>query len=329
MERRSRRGKKKILILCLMILIVVLGAFVVWKVFFTEQESEWDDSLSQSDLGQITYEGRKYSYNSNLTNILFLGIDNEEGLKDDNMPSEAGQSDCIMVLTLDKEKKEARILQIPRDTMTEVDVYNAGGNQFTTVHKQIATQYAYCIGGASSCVATKKTVSELLYELPIDGYLAMDFTTISVMNDAVGGVRITVPQDYTVIDPAFQKDATLTLTGEQAHDYVRWRDTNASFSNYDRMDRQSQYILALIDTIRNRAGADSDYYGTLYSLVEKYMVTDVNESQIKQLADYQLDTEDIQVIPGEAKKGEIYEEFYVDEENLIKMLIETFYILEE
>ena len=59
------------------------------------------------------------------------------------------------------------------------------------------------------------------------------------------------------------------------------------------------------------------------------MVTDVNESQIKQLADYQLDTEDIQVIPGEAKKGEIYEEFYVDEENLIKMLIETFYILEE
>ena len=329
MERRSRRGKKKILILCLMILIVVLGAFVVWKVFFTEQESEWDDSLSQSDLGQITYEGRKYIYNSNLTNILFLGIDNEEGLKDDNMPSEAGQSDCIMVLTLDKEKKEARILQIPRDTMTEVDLYDASGNYSTMVTEQIATQYAYSIGGKSSCFATKKTVSELLYDLPIDGYLAMEYSSIAIVNDAVGGVEITVPEDYTMIDPAFEKGATLKLTGKQAHAYVRWRDTNASFSNYDRMDRQVQYIPALIDTIQNQVGEDGNYYKTLYPLVEKHMITDLSEDEINALAEYELITSDVQYLPGEGKKGKEYEEFYVDEKKLQKMLIETFYILEE
>ena len=303
MERRSRRGKKKILILCLMILIVVLGAFVVWKVFFTEQESEWDDSLSQSDLGQITYEGRKYSYNSNLTNILFLGID--------------------------KEKKEARILQIPRDTMTEVDLYDASGNYSTMVTEQIATQYAYSIGGKSSCFATKKTVSELLYDLPIDGYLAMEYSSIAIVNDAVGGVEITVPEDYTMIDPAFEKGATLKLTGKQAHAYVRWRDTNASFSNYDRMDRQVQYIPALIDTIQNHVGEDGNYYKTLYPLVEKHMITDLSEDKINALAEYELITSDVQYLPGEGKKGEEYEEFYVDEKKLQKMLIETFYILEE
>ena len=38
---------------------------------------------------------------------------------------------------------------------------------------------------------------------------------------------------------------------------------------------------------------------------------------------------DIQRLPGEIKKGEVYEEFYLDDEALQKMLIETFYILKK
>jgi LCP family protein required for cell wall assembly len=250
-------------------------------------------------------------------------------MKDDNMPSEAGQSDCIILLTLDKSKKEARILQIPRDTMTEVDVYNVGGYLFTTLQAQIATQYAYHIGGASSCMATKKTVSELLYDLPIDGYLAMDYTNIATVNDAIGGVEITVPQDYTMINPAFTEGTTLRLMGEQAHDYVRWRDINQSFSLYDRMDRQVQYILAMLDALQVYVKENKNDYTGLYSIVEENMVTNLSEEQIEKLLGYQLDAENIEILPGEAKKGEIYEEFYVNEEKLQKMLIEMFYILEE
>ena len=326
MERKSK--KKKVLLLILLLLVGLLVAWVL-KNLLKEPESEWDDSQSQVDIDQITYNGKQYSYNNNLTNILFLGIDNSSGIKDDNMPSEAGQSDCVILLTLDKEKKEARILQIPRDTMTEIDVYNVGGNMFTTVQGQIALQYAYSTGGASSCMAVKKTVSELLYELPIDGYLAMDYTKIATVNDAIGGVEITVPQDYTMIDSAFQKDTTLTLTGQQAHDYVRWRDTNESFSLYGRMERQVQYILAMLDTLQKNVKASGNGYASLYSLVEENMVTNLNESQVEKLLEYQLDAENIEILPGEAKSGEIYEEFYVNEENLQKMLIETFYILEE
>lgn len=329
MERRKQRSKKGILILLLILLLIVAIAVVLWNVFQEGPQEEWDDSLSQSSINQITYEGKQYSYNPDLINILFLGIDNSAGIKDDNMPSEAGQSDCLILLTLDKEKKEARILQIPRDTMTEVDVYNVGGYLFTTLQAQIATQYAYHIGGESSCMATKKTVSELLYDLPIDGYLAMDYTNIATVNDAIGGVKITIPQDYTMIDPVFQEGATLTLMGKQAHDYVRWRDTNASFSLYDRMERQVQYIMAMIDSFQGYVEKNGNDYSTLLSLVDKNMVTNLNESQIEKLLEYQLDTENIEILPGEAKKGEIYEEFYVNEEKLQKMLIEMFYILEE
>lgn len=329
MLRRNQRSKKKILLLVLAFLLLAGIAILIWQDSESKPEEEWDDSLSQSSIGQITYDGKQYSYNNDLTNILFLGIDNSSGMKDDNMPSEAGQSDCIILLTLDKSKKEARILQIPRDTMTEVDVYNVGGYLFTTLQAQIATQYAYHIGGASSCMATKKTVSELLYDLPIDGYLAMDYTNIATVNDAIGGVEITVPQDYTMINPAFTEGTTLRLMGEQAHDYVRWRDTNQSFSLYDRMDRQVQYILAMLDTLQIYVKENKNDYTGLYSIVEENMVTNLSEDQIEKLIGYQLDAENIEILPGEAKKGEIYEEFYVNEEKLQKMLIEMFYILEE
>jgi len=325
-ERRSKG--KKVLLLILFLLVCLIVAWVLKNVL-KEPEAEWDDDQSQMDINQITYEGKQYSYNTNLINILFLGVDNTDMLTEDNLPGEAGQSDCIMILTLDKEKKEGRILQIPRDTMTEVDLYDTSGNYSTTVTEQIATQYAYSIGGKSSCFATKQTVSELLYELPIDGYLAMEYSSIAIVNDAVGGVTITVPQDYTMIDPAFEKGATLKLTGEQAHSYVRWRDTNASFSNNDRMERQVGYIPALIETIQNHVGEDGNYYKSLYPLVEKYMITDLSEDEINALAEYKLNTSDVQYLPGEGKKGEKYEEFHVNEKKLQKMLIEMFYILEE
>ena len=294
-----------------------------------DREPIWDDNLSQSSISEITYDGKQYRYNHNLINILYLGIDNNDVIRNDMMPGNAGQTDCIMILSLNKETKQAKILQIPRDTMTEIDIYNRSGEAFKTVTEQIATQYAYCTGGTNSCWAAKKTISEMLYDLPIDGYLAMDMASISLVNDAIGGVTLKIPKDYTMIDPEFQEGVTLTLKGEQAYDYVHWRDTNASFSNNDRMERQVQYIPAMIDTIRNNAELEKNYYDVIYPLVEKYITTDLQENEINELAQYELAVSDIQRLPGEGKKGEIYEEFYLDDEELQKMLIETFYILKE
>ena len=122
MEINSGDNKKKKLLLVIIFLVILLALGFLLKFLFAEPEPEWDDDLSQDWITEIMYEGKTYCYNTNLTNILFLGIDNESGIRDDNMPSEAGQSDCIILLTLDSESKKGRILQIPRDTMTEVDI---------------------------------------------------------------------------------------------------------------------------------------------------------------------------------------------------------------
>ena len=53
------------------------------------------------------------------------------------------------------------------------------------------------------------------------------------------------------------------------------------------------------------------------------------EEEIKKLAEYTLSTSDIIRLPGEGKKGEVFEEFYLNEKELEKMLIEMFYILQK
>lgn len=103
-------NKKKIgLIVILAVAIVAIAAGIV--LFLTrDKKTETDTDLSaetetqsQANLNQIDYNGKKYEYNSNLMNILFLGVDNAEDIDTSYMPGEAGQADCIMLLSLDKE----------------------------------------------------------------------------------------------------------------------------------------------------------------------------------------------------------------------------------
>ncbi len=326
---KDRRIRKRVLLVLLFLLLLLAGVFILWKVFGEEQKPKWDDNLSQGEIDQITYEGRQYSYNTNLVNILFLGIDKNDELREDNIPGEAGQSDCIMLLTLNEETKKASILQIPRDTMTQIDIYDANGEYSTTVTEQLATQFAYSIGGERSCWATKKTVSELLFDLPIAAYLAMDMSAVDEVNDAVGGVTITIPEDYTRIDPAFEKGVTLKLTGKQAYDYVHYRDYDLAFSNNGRMQRQFDYVPAFINAVRGNVDVSGKGYEIMKPFLGKTIYTDMEAAEIDALAEYDLKTSDMTVLPGEGKKGEKYEEFHIDAEKNQKFLIETFYILEK
>ena len=68
---------------------------------------------------------------------------------------------------------------------------------------------------------------------------------IADITNLMGGVTLTVPEDYTDIDPAFKAGETIVLAGEQAEKYVRYRDVNVSGSNTQRMERQAQFMEAL------------------------------------------------------------------------------------
>ncbi len=252
-----------------------------------------------------------------------MGIDKADDIDKTYMPGEAGQADCIMLLSLDQDTKEANIWQINRNSMTQVDLYDVSGNAYKTINKQLATQYAYCIGGSRSCWATEKTVGNMLYDLPIDGYVSLAVDGISEINDALGGVKVTMVEADEAVDASFVAGTDVVLKGDLAETYVRRRDINVFDSVTDRMRRQTTYITAMISQMKNKSG--SSLYDTLSPFLDNYILTDLDAGQLEALKNYEYKTDDIHYLPGETTMGEKYEEFHIDETKLQQMLIDNFY----
>ena len=75
-------------------------------------------------------------------------------------------------------------------------------------------------------------VSNLFYGMPINGYVALNMNAVAMINDAVGGVTVTVPEDMAQVDPSFAEGAAVTLTGDQALKFTRYRDTERIFQQF-------------------------------------------------------------------------------------------------
>ena len=284
----------------------------------TAEESREDAGTS----GTITYDGKQYKLDTSVRTVLFMGIDQQAKADLSGTPGENGQSDSLNLLVMNTGTRKAQVLQISRDSMVDIDIYSVGGEKLRTEEGQIALQYAYGDGAERSCQLTSDKVSDLLYGVRIDNYLSLTLEGMVVATDAVGGITLTVPEDYTAIDPAFQQGATVTLNGELAEKYVRTRDIEVLDSNNQRMDRQSQFMSALIEKLQ---GIDSTArYASLYTELEPYMVTSMTADELKDISEYSVSEEMLRV-PGEIIEKDGHAQYLVNNEELQKIILELFY----
>ena len=282
--------------------------------------SSTDDAEKSSDT--IVVDGREYRLNTNIQTVLFMGIDKNAKSDMGDRAGENGQSDSLNLLIVDRETKKAQILQISRDSMVDIDIYSASGEKMISEPGQIALQYAYGDGEEESCRLTAGKVSELLYGVNVDSYLSLTMEGMVKAADAIGGVTMTVPEDYTWIDPAFSKGATRTMDGEMVEKYVRSRDTEVLDSNVQRMERQSQFMGALIEKLQSVK--ETSNYLSLYQQMEPYMVTNMTADEMKSLSEYDIDTNTLEV-PGEVILKDGHAQFIIDNEALRKIILKTFY----
>lgn len=282
--------------------------------------SSTDNEEKSSDT--IVVDGREYRLNTNIQTVLFMGIDKNAKSDMGDRTGENGQSDSLNLLIVDRETKRAQILQISRDSMVDIDIYSASGEKMISEPGQIALQYAYGDGEEESCRLTAGKVSELLYGVSVDSYLSLTMEGMVKAADAIGGVTLTVPEDYTWIDPAFSKGTTLTMDGEMVEKYVRSRDTEVLDSNVQRMERQSQFMGALIEKLQSVK--ETSNYLSLYQQMEPYMVTNMTADEMKSLSEYDIDTNMLDV-PGEVILKDGHAQFIVDNEALRKIILKTFY----
>lgn len=286
-----------------------------------KSESEEDASVET-----ITYDGVTYRYKEDIRSYLLMGIDKTTAAEKDNA-GRSGQADTITLLVRDERKKKLKILEIPRDTMTQIEVYDAQGKSLGMTEDHINIQYAYGDGRGSSCRLMTEAVSNLLYQIPVHGYCAMMMNGIAVLNDAVGGVTVTVPQEgFSFEGQQYEPGTEVILSGAMAESFVRYRDTDESLSSMKRMENQNVFLEAWMCQAQEAASKDAGFAARLYMALEPYLVTDMgNDLFAELLQDASAFEKEKQMLPGSGSAGEHFDEYHVDENALYELVLEMFY----
>ena len=289
-----------------------------------------NDILNNSKpIRSIEYNGSTYAYNDNLEVLLFIGVDDREVIDYGVDGRNHAQADLLLLAIFNKDKKTYTLLQINRDTMADMMCYDYHGTYTGLINEQIALAHTYRSGKEDSCEDTVFAVSRYLYDIDISNYFCLTMDAIPVINNSVGGVTVTIEDDFSEIDPTLVKGETIKLQGDQAEYYVRGRMSVVNDpTNINRMSRQRTYMSSLLPMLGEKTANDDNFALRLFDKLSPYMVTDCTVDQltnyISQFSDYTLDG--IISPEGNSVKGEKFMEFYADEAALKKIIIELFYV---
>lgn len=236
---KRQKQKRKLIIFGIEVfcLLLLLGVLYVWSLWDkVEVDTDFGDSEAgiNEDLGDdtlLTLEG--------YTNIALFGLDNRsEGEYD------KGQSDVIMIASINNETKEVKLVSVYRDTYMSI-----GNGKFTKANA------AYAKGGAKQAVQ----MLNANLDLNIKEYACVDWMAVTEAVDALGGVTIEVTkQEVPFINagvyemntklgtnsPNLEKAGTVRLNGVQATSYARIRKTAGN--DFKRSSRQRIVLEAML-----------------------------------------------------------------------------------
>ena len=164
-------------------------------------------------------------------NIVVMGCDIRK--------EDAGRSDTLFVVMLEKSKKNATLLSVPRDTRVKIK-----GHGWDKINA------AFAYGGHK---LTQETVQDFL-GIKLNNYVVVDFQGFIGLVDAIGGVDINVEKRMYYYDPYANFEIDLKpgkqhLDGKTAMQYVRYRDEEGDIG---RIRRQQKFIMALYQEIASK-----------------------------------------------------------------------------
>ncbi len=351
MNNRERGRKSNIgWILGSIVLLAIIGV-LVWMVLSGDEEpaptpaesaveeqnaggrdiggsSEYVEKWQE---GVITYKGQGYRYNDDIKSYLFMGIDKDGTLEESEAENyiDGGQSDAMFLLVVDNETEQISIIAINRNTMAMIDVYDPDGVYLGRQRLQICLQHGYGDGRRVSCQYAADAVSRLFNNIPISGYLAMNMDGMISLTDSIGGIEVTVEEDFTSSNGTYSYKAgeTVKLDGPAAYSFLRSRDTTVFDSAGQRLARQQLYIQSLMLKLQSLMSGSIGTAARVFKAIEPYTVTSLDVVQLAEdFYTYSFSAEeDMYSIPGEITKGETFEEYIIDDTALYDLIIQLFY----
>lgn len=175
-----------------------------------------------SDLDVLERLARENDNYKNVTNILLLGIDSEDGV---------GRSDAMMIFTVDKNNAKIKLTSIIRDSY----VYIAGYGMDKINH-------AYAFGGSSLALRAVNTN----FDMNIQDFVTVNFGDIIEIVDTIGGLDVELTSEEARIIGVDGKGTHL-LDGAQTLRYARIRSTAGG--DFKRTSRQREVITLILDKL--------------------------------------------------------------------------------
>ena len=235
-KKKKKKKKRKVLFVFELLLLIVLavGLFAAAKLSKVQRVKIKDDEIKQKVEEQLPEYTAKAM--QGYWNIALYGVDSRDG-------EDSGQSDTIMVCSINKDTKEVKLASVYRDTYLE------SGNNENSFKK--ATD-VYGIYGVERSI---KMLNENL-DLDITDFMTVNMNAVADLVNDVGGVDIEVREDEINFLNGYQNEGSeitgmeiipvteagmQTLNGLQALSYCRIRYTEAIDAEHEGLDYERTF----------------------------------------------------------------------------------------
>ncbi|WP_216830634.1 LCP family glycopolymer transferase [Alkalihalobacterium elongatum] len=226
-QKRKKKGRKVLLLISLFSVLLLVGCATYVTLKIANVTSNVQVDLDRGAKSEKRVEAVDPSKDN--ISILLLG--------EDRRPDEPiSRTDAIMVATFNKSDNSIILTNIPRDTRVNI----AGRERIDKIN------HAHAFGGVDMII---DTVEEFL-EIPIDYFIRVDFQAFIAIVDAIGGIEVEVPFDFTErgTDRVWYEftEGVQHLNGEEALAYTRMRKQDPR-GDIGRGQRQQQVMQAIIE----------------------------------------------------------------------------------
>ena len=238
----KRRRMIKLIILLIEIVIVavlVIGMIFVRNLGLYNQVGLNNDNVNTNDLNEETMASF-----SGYTTIALFGLDNR-----DIGELDTGLSDVIMVVSINNDTEDIKLVSVYRDTY--LDVGPEGERSFNKANS------AYAFGGPERAVS----MLNKNLDLDIDSYITFDFYAVAEAVDIMGGVTVEITDEAELEElnrvieetdwfldkdsPTIDSIGEHNLDGVQAVSYARIRKLEGG--DYKRAQRQRIVLSKMVE----------------------------------------------------------------------------------
>ncbi len=271
----AKKRKGIVITLICIASILALTLFLLVGVFFFLTK-DYNHKKLPSEFNSIP------PISQGIVNIALFGIDSRE------KTSFKGLADSIMILSVNTDTGQIKIISVMRDTLTKIEGYERPGK----------INSAYSLGGPELAIKTLNNN----FDLDIKEYATVNFYGMANIIDAVGGLEINVNKNeietnfgindmiyeqslYMGVEPSYiTKEGLQTLNGIQAVSWARIRyaaTQDGEINDAGRTERQRYVMELLLKKVLNQ---DINEYPKIITALLPFMETSLSYNDIVKLS---------------------------------------------